>query len=176
MYFAPVLRDLGYTPEKIITHNFVLCIFASIISTFFATMGYKVKPLRILRARGFGTLSLAIILPLAMHNINKPTDIFFLQLLVLFVGLEPLPADAIFMKYFPVFRRFRSVALLRSLRMVIMFTGTSFGFVYLNRSIGHWGLSVIIVPVSLGFLWGVRYFKKLEKRKRIEESDFAMAA
>lgn len=176
MYFSPKLIALGYTSEKVILHNFVLCIFATIISTFFATMSYKVKPLRILRARGIGTLSLALILPLAMDNITKPTDIFFLQLLILFVGLEPLPADAIFMKYFPVLQRFRYVAVLSSLRMVFMFTSTSFGFVYLNRSIGKWGLSVIIIPVSLAFLWGVRYFKKLEKRKRTHIDNYEIAA
>lgn len=176
MYFAPKLRMLGYTPEKVILHNFVLCIFATIISTFFATMSYKVRPLRILRARGIGTLALSIILPLAMDNISQPTDIFFLQLLILFVGLEPLPADAIFMKYFPVLKRFKYVAVLGAFRMVVMFTMTSFGFVYLSRGMGHWGLSIIIVPVSLGFLWGVRYFKKLEKRKRSENNIFEMAA
>jgi MFS transporter, MHS family, proline/betaine transporter len=170
MYFAPVLKNLGHTPEKIIVHNFILCIFATIISSFFATMGYKVRPLKILRFRGYGTLALALILPMAMINVSSVSEIFFLQLLILFVGLEPLPADAIFIKYFPVLKRFRYVGLLRSLRMVVMFTGTSFGFVYLNQSIGHWGLLVIMAPVALGFLWGVRHFKKLEKSKDFKNS------
>jgi MFS family permease len=176
MYFSPVLIEFGYTPEKVIVHNFVLCIFATLISCFFATMGYKMRPLRILRARGLGSLALAIILPLAISNISKPMDIFFLQLLILLVGMEPLPADAIFIKYFPVLRRFKSAALLGALRMIVMFAGTSFGFVYLTKSMGHWGLGVIIVPVSLGFLWGVRYFKKMEKRKAAENNHLAVAA
>jgi len=176
MYFAPVLKGLGYTSEKIIVHNFVLCIFATMISTFFATMGLKVRPLKILRARGLGTLALAIILPMAIMNVSKPTDIFFLQLIILFTGLEPLPADAIFIKYFPVLKRFKYVGLLNSLRMIFMFTGTSFGFVYLNQSIGYWGLLVIIAPISIGFLWGVRHFKKLEKRKITEDSDITAIA
>ncbi|MCX7343901.1 MAG: MFS transporter [Proteobacteria bacterium] len=176
MYFSPVLIKLGYTPERVIAHNFVLCIFATLISCFFATMGYKIRPLRILRARGLGSLALAIILPLSISNISKPMDVFFLQLLILFVGMEPLPADAIFIKYFPVLKRFKSAALLGSLRMIFMFAGTSFGFVYLTKSMGHWGLGVIIIPVSLGFLWGVRYFKKLEKRKVYEDNNLALAA
>ncbi|MEI6628965.1 MAG: hypothetical protein WCN27_06160, partial [Alphaproteobacteria bacterium] len=176
MYFSPVLIKLGYTPERVIAHNFVLCIFATLIFCFFATMGYKIRPLRILRARGLGSLALAIILPLSISNISKPMDVFFLQLLILFVGMEPLPADAIFIKYFPVLKRFKSAALLGSLRMIFMFAGTSFGFVYLTKSMGHWGLGVIIIPVSLGFLWGVRYFKKLEKRKVYEDNNLALAA
>ena len=177
MYFAPVLKNFGYTSEKIIVHNFVLCIIATMISTMFATMGYRMHPLKILRARGVGTLVLAVILPMAMVNVSSPPDIFFLQMLILLVGLEPMPADAIFIKYFPVLQRFKYVGLLGSLRMVVMFTGTSFGFVYLNESIGHWGLLVIMVPVTLGFLWGVNHFRKMEKHNALDDSNtIAMAA
>ncbi len=168
MYFSPVLKSFGYTPEKIIVHNFVLCIFSTMISTMFATMSYRMPPLKILRARGVGTLVFATVLPMAMVNVSSPPDVFFLQLLILLVGLEPLPADAIFIKCFPVLKRFKYVGLLGSLRMVVMFTGTSFGFVYLNESIGHWGLTVIMVPIAIGFLWGVNHFRKIEKSNRLD--------
>ena len=44
-----------------------------------------------------------------------------------------------------------------------MYVITSLGLVYITEWFGHYGLWLIMVPVSIGFLWGVNHFIKLEK-------------
>lgn len=44
-----------------------------------------------------------------------------------------------------------------------MYAITSFGLVYLTAILGNYGIWTIALPVSIGFLWGVNHFIKLEK-------------
>lgn len=50
-----------------------------------------------------------------------------------------------------------------------MYVFTSFGLVYLTDLLGVYGLSLVAVPVGIGFLWGVKHFEKLEEAQYIEE-------
>lgn len=40
---------------------------------------------------------------------------------------------------------------------------TSFRLVYLVSHFGYWGLLILMVPVLIGYGYGLNYFKKLEK-------------
>lgn len=40
---------------------------------------------------------------------------------------------------------------------------TSFGMIYLGEAFGNYGLLFIMVPIILGFYWGVCHFERLEK-------------
>ena len=46
-----------------------------------------------------------------------------------------------------------------------MYVVTSFGLVYLTDFFGYYGIWVVMFPVSIGFLWGVSHFEKLENSK-----------
>ncbi len=39
---------------------------------------------------------------------------------------------------------------------------TAFGLVYLTEYFGHWGIIILIIPMSIGFAFGVYHFKRLE--------------
>ena len=50
---------------------------------------------------------------------------------------------------------------------------------YLTSSLGPYGMWVIVLPVSVGFLWGVDHFAKLEEAKdkcAVVETAMAQAA
>ncbi len=59
--------------------------------------------------------------------------------------------------------------MLYAVSRALMYTITSFGLVYLVELLGTYGLWLITVPVSIGFLWGVKHFEKLESVQSIEE-------
>ncbi len=40
---------------------------------------------------------------------------------------------------------------------------TSFGLVFLVKYFDNWGVLFILIPVSIGFTWGILYFEKLDK-------------
>ena len=48
-----------------------------------------------------------------------------------------------------------------------MYIITTFSLVYLTEWFGHFGLWFITIPVTVGFLWGIAYFEKLEQEASI---------
>ncbi|WP_425361697.1 proline/betaine transporter [Candidatus Tisiphia endosymbiont of Mystacides longicornis] len=49
----------------------------------------------------------------------------------------------------------------------LMYVITSFGILFLTKYFGHWGLLIIMIPISVGFAFGLRHFQKLEKEAGI---------
>ncbi len=92
-----------------------------------------------------------------------------MQVLLSFFALGTAPAIPIFFKYFPVRKRFTYSSVLYAVSRAIMYVFTSFGLVYLTDLLGIYGISLVAVPVCIGFLWGVRHFEKLEATKFVEE-------
>ena len=43
-----------------------------------------------------------------------------------------------------------------------MYVLNSFGLLYLLDVFGNYGLWVVAAPMTMGFLWGVNHFEKLE--------------
>jgi len=163
MYFNPILKQYGYTAEDMILHNFLLSITLCVSSIFWASLSLKIHPLKITKLKGRIALALAIVLPVLILMANTPLAIFGIQVLLLNLTMGETPSFAIFIKHFPILKRFTATSFLYALTRAIMYIVTSFGLVYLTESLGHWGLSVIMLPVAIGFLWGINYFEKLEK-------------
>ncbi len=44
-----------------------------------------------------------------------------------------------------------------------MYIITSFGLIYLTKYLGNYGLLIIIIPVMIGYSFGIFHFEKLEK-------------
>jgi hypothetical protein len=40
---------------------------------------------------------------------------------------------------------------------------TSFGLVYLTEKFGNWGILIVMVPVCIGYMLGLRHFEKLDQ-------------
>ena len=85
-----------------------------------------------------------------------------IQSFVILFAMTAAPAMPIFIKRFPVFKRFTYTSFIYALTRALMYVVTSFGLVYLTDLLGHKGLWVILVPCSVGFIWGVRHFEVLE--------------
>lgn len=85
--------------------------------------------------------------------------------------MTAIPADSIFVIRFPVLKRFTAVSVLYALSRALMYIVTSFSLVYLTEFFGYYGLWLIMIPVILGYLWGVCHFEKLEQQSNNHAND-----
>ena len=73
-----------------------------------------------------------------------------------------LPALPIFLRHIPVFKRFTYASFLHALSRALVSVIISFGLTYLIEYLGYWGLLVIMVPMLVGYSYGINHFRKLD--------------
>lgn len=168
MYFNPMLKGtFKYSSEEIVKHNFYLSMIMVISSVFWAMLSCRIHPMKILKIRGFLIFSLMLLLPLGIANLTSPLQLFLIQALILLLPLDSMPAQAIFIYHFPVYRRFTFASLLYALSRVLMYITTSFGLVYLGSHFGSYGVWFITLPITIAYLYGILYFEGLEKKSGV---------
>lgn len=165
IYFNPLLKEnFGYSANNIIIHNFFLSVLLLVSNICWTILSCFIHPLKILKARGITTLAFMILLPFLVMKSSSPVHLFCIQSLILILTLGGLPADAVFIYHFPVFRRFTLTSFIYALTRAFMYILTSFGLVYLGNYFGPFGLWFITLPTTLAFLYGVWYFEGLERQ------------
>ena len=122
----------------------------------------KIHPIKITKLKGRIGFITALLLPFLISAAQTPLSIFLIQVLLLNFTLGETPSFAIFIKHFPTLKRFTLTSFLYALTRALMYIITSFGLVYLTGALGTWGMWIIMIPVTTGFLWGVHHFEKLE--------------
>jgi hypothetical protein len=168
MYFNPILKEeFGYSSEDIIRHNFFLSIIMVIFYIFWAFLCSRIHPIKILKIRGILFLLLMVSLPFLIIAIPNPIVLFFIQALILLTPLDGMPADAVFIYHFPVFRRFTYTSFLYAISRALMYIIISFGLVYLGEYFGSFGLWFITLPITVAYLYGVLHFERLERNLEI---------
>ena len=177
MYFNKILKvDYGYSAEDIIFHNFLLSLISVSILIFLAIISYRIYPLKILKIKGKMSLVVMLLLPFIIINATSHIHIFLLQTLLILSAMSLVPAYPIFLKRIPILKRFTTASFIYACSRALTYIITSFSLVYLTEALGYYGLWVIMIPVNIGFIWGVNYFEKLEKMERREKLTPALAA
>ncbi len=169
MYFNPLLKSYGYTPEDIIYHNFLLSFFHVAFGVFYSLICFKFHPLKIVKNRLLIFMVFAAILPLLIKSAQSPTHVFCIQVVILLLAIGEMPAAAVFIKHIHVLKRFTVTSFAYAASRALMYIFTSFGLVYFTELFGPYGVWLILIPVAMGVLYGVNHFEKLE-RKSTENS------
>jgi MFS transporter, MHS family, proline/betaine transporter len=165
IYCGNILKNtFGYTAEQVIHHNFMLSIIDLIILLIFCFLSYKIHPLKILKTKAIIYFPFFLLLPFMLSDIASPFILFLIQSFNLIFALTEIPAAAVFIIHFPIFRRFTHYSVLAAVSSAILNTTTAFSFIYLTEALGQWGLLCIMLPINLGFMWGLFHFEKLEKQ------------
>ncbi|MGL4427188.1 MAG: MFS transporter [Alphaproteobacteria bacterium] len=171
VYASNVLQSsFGYTADQVIQHNFFASITAVIGNIVFAQLSYKIYPLKIVKFAWFIFVPFLLALPLLLEQMSSPWHLLAIQTVVLVFGPGGTPGDAIFYKHFPVLKRIFSVSFTYALARALMYVIMSFGMVYLTEFMGHFGLVIVMLPVTLVYFWGVLFFEKLDKPSLEEET------
>lgn len=169
MYFVPLLKNDGFTSEFIVRQNFFLSIIEFLSVVVIIYLSRKIEPLKILKYRSSLYLGFLALFPLIMSVNQNYVVIFIIQIFSIVFTLTGVPAIPIFIKHFPVLRRFTYASFIYALSRAVIYVVTSFGLVYFTEWFGHLGACFVLGPVALGFLWAVHYFEKLELQEKDAE-------
>jgi MFS transporter, MHS family, proline/betaine transporter len=169
-------QTFGFTPEQIIGQNFIASI-ANLVGYLVLTyLSYSIYPLKILKFKGVLFLPFVLILPYLLLNLQTPFGLLLIQVFVMLFVINCTSAMPIFFRHFPVFRRFTYAGLIYALSRTAMSLIISFGLVYLVQCFGHWGVSMVMFPVALGYMFGVLHFERLEKKVGTHSKKIPMIA
>ena len=156
-------QSFNYSPKQIVEHNLILAIIEFFATVFYAHLSYRIYPLKIIKVRILVSFVFIIFVPYLFSNITTIIQLLFIQVFICLFKPTQGPAAAVFIPHFPVFKRFKYVSFLYALARAVMYVITSFGLVYLTETFGHWGLLIVLVPVLIGFKYGISHFETLEK-------------
>lgn len=164
VYCGNVLKHtLNLTPQEVIHQNFIVSLVQIISLLLFVILSYRVYPLLILKGKLFASFVILITSPYWLNCITSASQLLILQCAIIFFAADAAPATSIFYKYFPVFKRFTYISFTYALSRALTYLVTSFGLVYLTESFGNLGILIIMMPICLGYLIGLRHFEKLER-------------
>lgn len=164
-YSSNILKEFfDYTPTQIIHQNFIVTIIEFLVLLFITFLSFKIYPLKILKVKLVMFCGFILIYPYILTNASSPFEVMLTQLGIVFLGVNVLPAGPIFYSHFPIFKRFTYTGFAYALSRAIVHLITSFGFIYLTECLGYYGILVIMVPIILGFAFGINHFEKLERQ------------
>ncbi len=164
IYCGNVLKtSFNFTAEQVIHQNFIVAIINFCTYLLLTYLSYIIHPLRILKVKLVIFCLFTIICPYLLNNMTTSWHLLLIQAFVMIFFLSANPAMPIFLKYFPVFKRFRAASAVFALSTTTMNIAISFGLIYLTEYFGHFGLQIILLPIIIAFALGLRYFWQLEK-------------
>ena len=166
IYCGTILQDkFGFTAGQVIHHNFLVSLILPIIWSFLAYLSYKIYPLKILRVNFVIIAILFLASPYLLTNITVPFQLGIFQVLLGAFSYAEFPANPIFYKHFPVFKRFTASCLTYALGRAVMFAITSFGLIYLIQYFGNWGILFIAIPTLIAYKFSLTHFEKLNQQE-----------
>lgn len=164
IYCANILQNsFNYTSAQVIHHNFILSIIHMLWSIILCYLGYKIPPFKILKVIFIIFITIILLVPLILSNISTPFELLLLQLFCIFFGPKQSPAIPIFIKSFPILKRFFCTSFSYALSRAMIYPLTSFGIIYLIKYLNNYGLLVAFIPCCLGYWWGLKHFENLTK-------------
>ena len=154
-----------YTQADVLVHNFILAAIDIIGIGVMVYLSAIFNPIKILKVKTAIFTPFCLILPFLLDNVASPLFLLYVQSFIALFSVSTMPAFPIFIKHFSVFKRFTIVNMTFAISRALIYIVTSVGFVYLVKVFGNNGLLFVIVPVIIGYIFGLIHFENLEKGK-----------
>jgi hypothetical protein len=162
-YCPGVLQNVfGYSTAQCIQQSFIISIFAMLSLTTAALCSFKIHPLSILRFKFWVFFPFMFAIPYLLTK--SAYAVCAVQFMTIVFALAITPAYPVLYKYIPVLKRFTNASVIYAVSRAVTYVMTSFGVIYITHIFGHYGLWMVMIPISIGFFSGVRYFEKLEQK------------
>lgn len=167
-YCSDILKaNFHYSNEQVIHNNLIVSLVSLIGYSSIAYISYYIYPLKFLRYKLLIFLLLTTLAPYILSNASSVVEILYLQIAIMFFGMDTAPALPIFYSHLPVFKRYTYSSLTHAMSRVIMYVTTSFGAIYLSKYLGNYGILLITIPICIAFAWGLNHFANLEKKAKV---------
>lgn len=165
VHCANILKySFKYTPEQIISNNLIVSIVQVCSYFVLIPLLYHVYPIIILRIKLVISSTILITSPYWISVAESPSSILLIQSLIIFFACDASPVNSIFLKHFPVFKRFTYTSVIYALSRALIYLITSLSFVYLVECFGNGGILFVVIPLIIGCIFSLSYFVKLEKQ------------
>jgi len=175
VYCSEILKNrFGLTAGQIIYHNFWVSLFQLLNVSVACYLSYRMNPLKILKFKFFALSALILFVPYLLSKNISPTDLFCLQAVFIFFGYDLVPASPIFYNNIPIFKRFTYSTFTYAIARALAYIVTSFSFVYATDSFSYYGLWVIMIPISIMYIFGLKHFEKLDHETRHDNPETAL--
>ncbi|WP_375318956.1 MFS transporter [Candidatus Tisiphia endosymbiont of Oplodontha viridula] len=168
IYCGNILRtSFDYTLSEVIYHNSIVCLIELLTTLILCYLSLKVYPLLIMRIVLLIFSIFMIFCPYLLNNLDFPYQLFLIQFFTVSWKKCVNPATPIFLKSFPVLKRFTCASMTFAVSRALMYVISAFGFVYLIEYFGNWGMWFIMIPIIIGFYYGLSHFENLEKQLKL---------
>ena len=165
VYCTTILKNqFHYTSAELINHNFLVSIFNLVGLFIFIRLTEKIHPLFLLKVKLIIYIPFLCLVPFLLTKAESPSIILIIQIIGVVFGHSTIPAKAIFLMHFPIFKRFRYASMITALAHITLYIITSFGLVYTTNFFDVYGILLISLPITFCFLLGLLHFEKLEKQ------------
>ncbi len=166
MHYGSVLKhNFSFSANQVIQQNFIVSIIGFMQWFLILFLSYKINPCKIAKFRAYGFLIISIIVSYLSTFASSSTDIMIIQSLLMLFTLNTFPVTPIFLKNLPVLKRFTYTAMIYAISRCITPVICSFSLIYLVDYFGNYGLLVLMLPITIGYLLGLDHFEKLEKER-----------
>ncbi len=165
VYCPMVLKRQGLEISEIFSRNLYITFIDILFGLVMMAASYKFNPFKIIRFLTYLYIPSMVMLLFLLHNNVSPGMIFILQVVILCLTPNVVPASPKLYKAFPVFKRFRIVSMMYALASAAMYLFTSFGVGILIEKYTFFGLIIVLLPLITAYVWGLNNFIKIEKRK-----------
>lgn len=151
-----------YNSNQIMRHNFFLALIALLNVIVIAFLVRKVDPFKIMRTRFYISIPIYLAVPILYHYTNHIFYFTFMQVIFLLVSNTVFPAHPIFYRHFPILNRFHYITMGFGISQTVMYVFTSLSLPILIKYFSFYALYIVIIPLLIGFAFGLNHFHKLE--------------
>ncbi len=151
----------GMSPENVIEHNLKLAVLSIFSTIILCILSKKYHPLKFLK---YILIAVLFVIPFVPYLLENITNLYFITIIqfLLYAFISSFYNEAMWIKHFPIQRRFMVIATAFGVSTAIGYTIISFGLNPLATYLGHYAILVFYIPAIFGFIWGLNYLKKLE--------------
>lgn len=163
IYCGTILKtSFGLSATEVIKENFIITAIKLLFMMFIVYLSYKIHPLKIARKMLYCFMFVVIASPILMFYNENSYSLLLVRFLIVMTETSFLVAPIKFM-HIPVFKRFTYISLSFAFSHMLGYVVSSFSLVYIMEYFNYWGITVMILPVAIGYMWAILHFEKLEK-------------
>lgn len=154
-----------YSKAQVICNNFFLSVLSCLASILIIMAIKKYHPLKILKIRFIIAVPFFIISPFLLSVATKAYYVVMIQMASFILNPRVFPAGAVLNRTFPVLQRFKILTMTFAVAQALMAIVTSFCVPIIKMKFSSVGLLIVIVPLLIGFWYGLQHFYKLETER-----------
>jgi len=167
IYLGDFMKEsLGMTSKEVINQNLKISILTIIGLITVTYLAKKYHPIKITLINTLLIVMLLALVPCCLYKLTISPSLFVLSCVQFVTFALTLSSfgllESVCYRHFPISKRFTSVATTFGVANPIGYFMVSFGLIPLVNWFGYYGLLVMLTPVTIGYTWGVYYFRKLE--------------